>query len=315
MNPAYSVIFFTTASGAGYGLLIWLGVAAVFFDMPAHRWFGLAAFAVALALITVGLLASTFHLGHPERAWRGLTQWRSSWLSREGVAAVLTYIPAGLAAIGWVLLTRNSGVWAWRGAATAFLAVVTVFCTAMIYQSLRAIPRWNTPWVAPVYLAFALASGALLFHFGVRTFGLGLAWSGWAAATLTAAAWAVKLVYWSRIDGAAARSTAESATGLGHLGKVRLFEAPHTGDNYLMREMGYKIARKHARRLRIIALILGGALPVVLAAGATQLPDLAAAFVAAIAVISAGAGLLVERWLFFAEAVHTISLYYGTDAA
>ena len=94
MNPAYSVIFFTTASGAGYGLLIWLGVASVFFDMPAHRWFGLAAFAVALALITVGLLASTFHLGHPERAWRGLTQWRSSWLSREGVVAVLTFIPA-----------------------------------------------------------------------------------------------------------------------------------------------------------------------------------------------------------------------------
>ena len=80
-------------------------------------------------------------------------------------------------------------------------------------------------------------------------------------------------------------------------------------------EMGYKIARKHARRLRIIALVLGGAVPAVLAAFATQLPDLAGALVAAVAVISAGAGLLVERWLFFAEAVHTVSLYYGTDAA
>ncbi len=315
MNPAYSVIFFTTASGAGYGLLIWLGVGAAYLDLPADRWFGLAAFAVALALITFGLLASTFHLGHPERAWRGLTQWRSSWLSREGVAAVITYIPAGLAAIGWVFLARNDGVWAWLGAAAAILAIVTVFCTAMIYQSLRAIPRWNTPWVAPVYLAFALASGALLFHFGVRAFGLGLAWTGWGTAVLIAAAWAIKLAYWQHIDTAAARSTAETATGLGHLGKVRLFEAPHTGENYLLREMGYKIARKHARRLRMIALALGGAIPVVLAAVATQLPDMAGAFVGLAAVISAGAGLLVERWLFFAEAVHAVSLYYGADAA
>lgn len=315
MNPAYSVIFFTTASGAGYGLLTWLGVAVLFFDLPAHRWFGLAAFAVALALITGGLLASTFHLGHPERAWRGLTQWRSSWLAREGVVAVATYVPAGLAAIGWVFLARNDGIWAWLAAATVVLAVVTVLCTAMIYHSLRAIPRWNNVWVLPVYLGLALASGALLFHFGVRAFGLGFAWSGWVAAALTVAAWALKLAYWRAIDSAAPRSTAESATGLGHLGKVRLFEAPHTGDNYLMREMGYKIARKHAQRLRMIALLFGAAIPVVLAVLATQLPDVAAALVALLAVVSAGAGLLVERWLFFAEAVHTVSLYYGTDAA
>jgi DMSO reductase anchor subunit len=315
VNPAYSVIFFTTASGAGYGLLTCIGLVGVFFGMPADRWFGLAVYAVALALITAGLLASTVHLGHPERAWRGLTQWRSSWLSREGVAAVATYIPAGLAAIGWVLLARNDGVWMWLAAATAVLAVVTVLSTGMIYQSLRAIPRWNSPWVTPIYLIFALASGALLFHLGVRAFGLGFPSIGWGAAVLTAAAWALKLIYWSRIDSAAARSTAESATGLGHIGKVRLFEAPHTGDNYLMREMGYKIARKHARRLRIISLILGGAIPIVLVAVATQLPDVAGALVGLIAVISAAAGLLVERWLFFAEAVHAVSLYYGTDAA
>lgn len=315
MNPAYSVIFFTTASGAGYGLLICIGAVAVFFGMPADRWFGLAVYGAALVLITAGLLASTFHLGHPERAWRGLTQWRSSWLAREGVAAVVTYIPAGLAAIGWVLLARNDGIWAWLAAAAAVLAVVTVLCTAMIYRSLRAIPRWNTPWVAPVYLGFALASGVLLFHFFVRAFGLGFPSIGWGAAIITIIAWAIKLAYWQGIDSAAPRATAESATGLGHLGKVRLFEAPHTGDNYLMREMGYKIARKHAKRLRIIALILGGAVPVVLAALATQLPDVTGALVALIAVVSAGAGLLVERWLFFAEAVHTVSLYYGTDAA
>ena len=312
MHPAYSVIFFTTASGAGYGLLVWLGLAAAYFDLPAHRWFAVFAYAVALGLITFGLLASTFHLGHPERAWRGLTQWRSSWLAREGVAAVATYLPAGLAAIGWVFLERNGGIWAWFGAVAAIL---TVFCTAMIYQSLRAVPRWNTPLVAIVYLALALASGALLFHLGVRAFGFDLAGTGWSAAGLVAIAWALKLAYWHRIDTAPAVATAETATGLGDLGKVRLFEAPHTGENYLLREMGYRIARKHARRLRLIALALGAAVPVVLSAVATQLPDVAAAVIAALAVVSASAGLLIERWLFFAEAVHAVTLYYGAEAA
>src|SRR5436190_21342228 len=96
MNPAYSVILFTTASGAGYGLLALLGLVG-FNHGPASSFiFGLVALVIALGLITVGLLSSTFHLGHPERAWRAFSQWRSSWLSREGVAAVLTYVPAVL---------------------------------------------------------------------------------------------------------------------------------------------------------------------------------------------------------------------------
>ncbi|MBT4940732.1 MAG: dimethyl sulfoxide reductase anchor subunit, partial [Rhodospirillaceae bacterium] len=101
MHPAYSVIFFTAASGAGYGLLGLMGVLNAGGYLPSDKWFGLTGFFLALGLITFGLLASTFHLGHPERAWRALTQWRSSWLSREGVLAVLTYVPAGLFAIGW----------------------------------------------------------------------------------------------------------------------------------------------------------------------------------------------------------------------
>ena len=38
---------------------------------------------IAYALASGGLIASTFHLGHPERAIKAFTQWRSSWLSRE----------------------------------------------------------------------------------------------------------------------------------------------------------------------------------------------------------------------------------------
>src|SRR4029077_9268611 len=95
MHPAYSVIFFTTASGAGYGLLIGLAAAAILNLVPRDPVLGFFGLGIALVLVTTGLLTSTFHLGRPERAWRSLSQWRSSWLSREGAAAIVTYIPAG----------------------------------------------------------------------------------------------------------------------------------------------------------------------------------------------------------------------------
>ncbi|MGE0726177.1 MAG: DmsC/YnfH family molybdoenzyme membrane anchor subunit, partial [Alphaproteobacteria bacterium] len=96
MHPALSVIVFTTASGAGYGLLALLGLLAPFGLVPASTWFGLAATGLALVAVAGGLLSSTLHLGHPERAWRAMSQWRSSWLSREGLAAVVSFFPAGL---------------------------------------------------------------------------------------------------------------------------------------------------------------------------------------------------------------------------
>ena len=109
MHPAYSVIFFTTATGAGYGLLGLLGLLSVLGMAPADFWFGIVGFGLAFGLIASGLLSSTGHLGHPERAWRAFSQWRSSWLSREGVVAVVTFVPAGLFAIGWVILGRTDG--------------------------------------------------------------------------------------------------------------------------------------------------------------------------------------------------------------
>ena len=96
MHPAFSVIFFTSASGAGYGLLTLLGLFATLDWLPLNAPFNLSVITLALVLITAGLLSSTAHLGHPERAWRALSQWRSSWLSREGVFAIITYIPASI---------------------------------------------------------------------------------------------------------------------------------------------------------------------------------------------------------------------------
>ena len=311
MHPAYSVIVFTTLSGAGYGLLAWLGIYAALGTVPADRRFGAVALALALGFVTAGLLSSMLHLGHPERARRALSQWRSSWLSREGVAAIATYVPALLFALVWVILGRTSGLWALVGLVTAAGALITVICTALIYQSLKPIQRWNNGWVLPNYLALAAMTGALWFDAVTQLFGF----AGFNAPILgiimIAIALALKLGYWRFIDRTKSDSTAESATGLGHLGTVRLFEAPHTSQNYLMKEMGFHIARKHATKLRRIALLLGFAIPFMLSLIALSPAGWIAAAAAMLAAVVAMGGVLVERWLFFAEAKHTVMLYYG----
>src|SRR4051812_4212280 len=108
MNPAPSIVFFTTASGAGYGLLFWLGLLRPVGLVPGVPAFALLCLALALLLITAGLASSLLHLGNPQRAWRAFSQWRSSWLSREGVAAVATYVPPP--AFWYALLTRQGGL-------------------------------------------------------------------------------------------------------------------------------------------------------------------------------------------------------------
>src|SRR5205814_9326671 len=110
MHPALSIVFFTTASGAGFALLLLLGLAVPLGLLPANGWFGFVALATAFILAAAGLVSSVFHLGRPERAWRAFSQWRSSWLSREGVMSVLTFVPAAIFVIGWVLFCEAGGV-------------------------------------------------------------------------------------------------------------------------------------------------------------------------------------------------------------
>ena len=313
MHPAYSVILFTTASGAGYGLLAWLALAGMLGLVPAERWLGLVGFGLAFALITVGLLSSTAHLGRPERAWRAFSQWRSSWLSREGVMAVATYVPAGLLAFGWVLLERAGGVFAVLALLAAICAGVTLYTTGMIYASLRTIRQWYQPLTAPIYIALGFASGAVLLNFALNVFGYAGAWSAWLAMICVAAAGAMKQAYWRGMDAERRTWTVGDATGLGHLGKVRPLEPPHTQPNYIMREMGYRVARKHADKLRLIVLLAAFAVPI--AASLLSLVGGVGIAAAALAVLSMGLGLVVERWLFFAEAEHVVMLYYGADAA
>lgn len=312
MHPAYSVIFFTTSTGAGYGLLACLGVSAGLGLIDPDFSFRLISLGLALALIASGLLSSAAHLGRPERAWRAFSQWKSSWLSREGVASVATFLPAGLFGVGWVLLGRNGGWTAAAGLISAVCATATVCTTAMIYASLKPIAQWSSRFTLPAYLIFAAMTGSMLFNAFLFLFGSPYLPTQLLAMALTALGWTWKVATWRHNDGLVASSTPNTATGLKG-GEVRSIEWPHTEENYLLKEMGYRIARKHATRLRLIAQALAFVLPLLLLAATLVLPEtrwLSAAFSLAAAVVQF-AGMLVERWLFFAEAKHTVTLYYG----
>jgi DMSO reductase anchor subunit len=315
MHPALSVIAFTVASGAGYGLLAWLGLGALLDAVPPGRLFGGLATLLALALVSGGLLSSTLHLGRPERAWRAISQWRSSWLSREGVLALLSYLPALPFAAIWILGYAPSSAWKLLGVLTAIAALATVFATGMIYASLKPIRQWRGPATVANYLSLAVASGAVwlaaLLH------AAGHPARGWELLALVVliAAYLIKLTQWRIADRSRPLADAGSATGLGALGRVRLLESPHTADNYLLQEMGFRIARKHAERLRQFAVLFGFVVPfVTLLIGTLTGPVIggAAELLGALGMLG---GLLIERWLFFAEATHTVTLYYGAQAA
>jgi sulfite dehydrogenase (quinone) subunit SoeC len=123
----------------------------------------------------------------------------------------------------------------------------------------------------------------------------------------------LKTGYWRRID-ALALPSAAAAVGLPAIGTVRTFERPHTQGNYLLHEMGFVLARRHARRLRRLALVLGLLLPLALLLSAWLAPGLGGVFAVSAAVLFQ-LGALVERWLLFAQARHTIQVYYGVAAA
>ncbi len=288
MHPAPSVILFSTLSGLGFGLLFWLGLG--YPDVTG--WVAFAFFAIAYLLAVGGLLASTFHLGHPERALKAFTQWRSSWLSREGLAAVAALLVMAGFGAGLVFLGE---FWTVLGLLGAVLSIATVFTTSMIYGQLKTVPRWNMPLTPVMFVSFSLAGGALLA--GQVDWALGL----------LILAGIVQVAHWVLGDKALAGSgtTLATATGLGDMGTLKAFEPPHTGSNYLLREFAYVVARKHALKLRVISLALMVGVPVLL----LMLPF--HHFSAFVAVLSHLGGVAASRWLFFAEAEHVVGLYYG----
>ncbi len=289
MHPAKSIILFTTLSGLGFGFLAFLCLGLP----PVSGWDAMIGYGIGLALASVGLVASAFHLGHPERAIKAFTQWRSSWLSREGWLACITLAVTGANAGLATFTDIQASQLGWLGAA---LCLVTIIATSMIYAQLKAVPRWNHWTTNALFLLLALCGGAIVS---------GMIWIAFALLVVTGL---VQSYAWKVGDTRLRTSgtTLATATGLGRFGTVRAFEAPHTGDNYLTHEMIHVIARRHSRKLRRIAFLLSFVLPLALLPIA--LVHHHVTWAAAGAHI---AGVFTLRWLFFAEAEHVVGLYYG----
>lgn len=260
MHPALSVILFTTLSGTGYGLWLWLGLRIALgpraYDFEPIGWF--FALLLGAALTTIGIVASLWHLGKPMRVWRAFSQWRTSWMSREGVMAVATLAVAILMVAP--LPMPHEMVQRPLAALLALCALGTICSTAMIYASLKTIPAWRHPLVLPSYLGFALLTGGLAFAAmpqptEVLRFALPI------LLVLAIAMAALKLAYWRAIEKSPLPQTRGDAIGLPQR-KPSVFERPHTEANYITREMAFAVARRHARNLRWSALLLFAALPV-----------------------------------------------------
>ena len=310
MHPAFSVIFFTVASGAGFGLFSLLFIADFFklgggFNQDQLVAGGL----MAMALVVFGLLSSTFHLANPKNAWRAFSRFRTSWLSREGVFAVV-FMPLALVYLGSIMFDGPQWLRVSSGFLTAVMAWITVFSTGMIYACLKTIRQWNTPLVPANYLALGYASGSLLLLLGAVIAGLDTTPYIAMAALIMAIAAVLKAIYYFWIRSPGLSSTINTATGITRA-KVKLLDTGHTHGTFLTQEFGFQIARQKAGLLKVVVFVLGFALPGLMLVWVFD--QNGGEIAASIAVLAGLAGAAVERWLFFAEARHVVNLYHGAQ--
>ncbi len=307
MHAPLSMVFFTTLTGAAQGLMLMLcglqlAMLGGLVQVPAAA---LAKGAVlVLALGAAGLVAASFHLGHPWRGWRAMARWRSSWLSREVIA-----LPAFLVSVlAWGLsLATGAPALGW-GLLAAVLALLLYLCTGMIYAAIKAIPQWATPLTPLNYSLLGLASGGLL----------ATAWAAYAAPQqvgalgsltlgLTAAAAALRgATLWRNLH-LVPKTTLQTAIGVRHPRIVP--KAPAAmGGSFNTREFFHGRSTGFVSAVRWTAGLLGFLLPVLaLAWGAARWAPAALAFLFVFQLV----GLLAERWSFFAEGQHMQNLYSG----
>ncbi len=312
MNPSLAVIFLTLFSGSGFGLMAMI---AVINDLPIDGGLSPTRTAVlvgvALLLVTIGMISSTAHLANPKNAWRAFTRWRTSWLAREGVFAVLFY-PLAAADLGWTFFqnTAHGAVALLLTNAAAAIGLITIFCQGMIYACLRTIRQWHTPLVPANFFVLGLAVGATIAA-SARLLSGGPATALIAiAVTLFLAAAILKAIYYFWI-GRPTGTTLQTATGFNR-GKVRLLDQGHTFGTFLTHEFSNQISARAAQRFKIAVYLVGFATPAAILILGLHAPLGAWALVAPLAALT---GIGIERYLFFVEAQHVVNLYHGRTPA
>lgn len=305
MHPAFSVIFFTVTSGLGYGLIILLILAQLTgFAGEIEKQQILTAGITAIVLITLGLLSSTLHLANRKNAWRAFNRFRTSWLSKEGVFSVLFYPFAlgYLAAVWW----GDSQAW-WvtgLGSIALILAALTIFSTGMIYACLKTIRQWHTALTPTSYIWLGLMLGALALTAILGSESRLLV--GLTLAIIVIAA-IVKWIYFMWI-GTPKGSSINTATGFTRA-VVRILDPGHTAGTFLTHEFGYEPSAGNALLLRSFMFLLAFIVPGILLIVILNNPQMIN--LSYVALVIAYVGVLVERWLFFAEARHVVNLYHG----
>jgi len=326
MHPAFSVIFLTTLIGAGQGLFLALYTVEVYslFDVlpgQSGRAFYAAGSLVALGFLALGLLASFFHLGRPERGWRAAARWRTSWLSREVIV-----LPAFMASValygaahwlGWgapsvpLGATLHAGPSVLIGAAATLLAFGLFVCTGMIYACIKFLQEWATPLTVINYTLLGIASGFMVATAFAAFASPGLIgfFGGWTA-IFTGAALATRAASLVRNARLKPKSTLQTAIGVKHPRIVQTTQG-FMGGSFNTREFFHGRTRAFLRSLKWAFLAAAFLVPLaILAAGVAR----ESAVLLGLAFAVQYLGLLAERWFFFAQANHPQNIYYQSIA-
>ena len=308
MHPSKSIIFFTVISGTGYGIFIGLLFNILFMEISYSLNYKLFISLVSFLMIVLGLLSSTLHLGHPERAWRAFSQWKSSWLSREGLVSVITFFPMVLFYYFWI---NNINGYVFLLIILCVFSLLTIFCTGQMYATLKTIPSWNNSLVTPIYIFNGITVGSLFvysinFYFNYNIF----LYEKFIIITIILNL-LLKISYWILIR---QKTNTNIQTAVGIKSKnISFFEGPHTGKNYLTTEMINKSNNKNNNFLRLTFCILTFIIPLyMINQYSTLIADqfilkLSMIFVFILALV----GMIIERYLFFIQSKHVVGLYYG----
>ena len=313
MHPSFSLILFTSMAGMAQGAIVSLAVLNSGSDQLPSELLNGYLFPLILALLIGGLLASTFHLGHPERAWRAIMMWRTSWLSRE-----VLILPAFIALtalayyFSWQASVPN---WLWLLLSIAALALWV--CTAMIYQCIRFIQEWAHPATMVNFIALGMSSGWFLLMVLLTLWSIlhpnqavvtssNIAGVAGFTGFLILLSLSLKLWIWKRNRGLKPKSNLQSATGI-KTGFVRQISMGMMGGSFNTREFFHQQSSFFVANVRKIAFFGTYLLPVLLLTIVVSNGTLS---VLVLAFVVHCIGLMAERWLFFAEANHPQNLYY-----
>ncbi len=325
MQPAFSVIFLTTLIGMGQGLFLALYTGQVYFvlnvvDKASTVTFYSIGSAVSLGLLMLGLVASVFHLGRPERAWRSAAMWRTSWLSREVIVLPtvmgLIFLYGLVHYMGWNLTVMTIGAVVIDlsliiGLVTTLAVFSLYIATGMIYACLKFLQEWHSPLTVINYILLGAVSGFTMATLiaAYKQPELIPFFAGWSIVLLVLAFIfrGASLIRNKRLR---PKSTIQTAIGIRH-NQIKQKAMGFMGGSMNTRDFFHGKTALFFRSVKSVFMILVFAIPLVMLIIALIKPSV---MILAIATASMYLGLVAERWYFFAEGNHPQNIYYQVIA-